>query len=231
MQRRADAPPSLFDGASCKDYAYFVHALFVNCAQSRGARLRFVQHVLRTSFKCTCKSWIELSALERDILYDKAIDGLREVLQFRDDSVRELTEAIEKSHDAADIATWQQDLQWLLDPELSEEELCDISSSSSSSSSDSSNDAPLVHPIPPPPRPRRTAKMQCSGSSSTKPASRSSSSSRSPPSRRAASAGGGGGAGECTLTLKRYLSHLAQENVLRLLLAHSLPTTLQRPRT
>ena len=117
MQRRADAPPSLFDGASCK-------------------------------------------------------------------------ESIEKSHDAAAIATWQQDLPWLLDPELSsEEELCDISSSSSSSSS------------------------------------------RSPPSCRAASAGGGGGAGECTLTVKRYLSHLAQENVLRLLLAHSLPTTLQQPRT
>ena len=83
MQRRADAPPSLFDGASCKDYAYFVHALFVNCAQSRGARLRLVQHVLRTSFNCTCKSWIELSALERDLLYDKAIDGLREVMHFR----------------------------------------------------------------------------------------------------------------------------------------------------
>jgi hypothetical protein len=232
MQRRADAPPSLFDGASCKDYAYFVHALFVNCAQSRGARLRLVQHVLRTSFNCTCKSWIELSALERDLLYDKAIDGLREVLHFRDESVRELTEAIEKSNDAAAIATWQQDLNWLLDPDFSEEELSDISSSSSSSSSDSSDDASPVHPIPPPPRPRRTPRMQCSGSSSTKPASRSSSSSSpSPPSRRAASAGGGGGAGECTLTGKRSLSHLAQENVLRLLLPRSLPTTLQRPRT
>ena len=101
MQRRADAPPSLFDGASCK-------------------------------------------------------------------------ESIEKSHDAAAIATWQQDLPWLLDPELSsEEELCDISSSSSSSSS------------------------------------------RSPPSCRAASAGGGGGAGECTLTVKRYLSNLAQAHLQR----------------
>ena len=138
--------PSLVDGAgfgaaaadpelvSDKDYAYFVHSLFVNCAQSLGARRRFVQNFLRCQFNCTCKSWIALSPDEREVLYDKAINALRTYMKFRDDSVRDLTEEIEKSRDAAATAKLQDDLQFLLDPICSsEEELCDIPSSCSHS--------------------------------------------------------------------------------------------------
>jgi len=55
---------------------------------------------------------------------------------------------------------------------------------------------------------QRREEERCDISSSS-----SSSSSRSPPSRR--EAGGGGVAGECTLTVKRYLSHLAQAHLQR----------------
>jgi hypothetical protein len=131
-----DALVSMVGAAAAKDYAYFVHALFVNCAQCFGASRTFVQHVIRHNFDCTCKSWIALSPLERDILYDKAIKALRTVLKFRDESVQDLTNEIEKSHDANAKLFMAKDLEHLLDPKLSsEEELCDITSSSSDNSS------------------------------------------------------------------------------------------------
>jgi hypothetical protein len=102
--------------------------------------------VLRCQFNCTCKSWIELSPLERDFLYEQAIKALRTILKFRDDSVQDLTDAIRKSHDATARALMTKDLESLLDSNFSsEEELCDITSSNSSSSS-SSQTTPLHHP-------------------------------------------------------------------------------------
>jgi hypothetical protein len=150
-----------------KDYAYFVHALYVNCAQTLGARRTLVQKLLRQQFNCTCETWIPMSAVKREELYNNAITALRTHLKLRDDSVQALDNAIEASRDAAATATLQADLQSLLDPELSsEEELTDITSSSSSSSRHGTS----------PPRHRDVITI----------------SSASPPRRR--SAGGGGGA-------------------------------------
>jgi hypothetical protein len=145
-----DALVSIVGAAAAKDYANFVHALFVNCAQCLGASRTFVQHVIRRNFDCTCKSWIALSPLAREILYGKAIQALRTVLKFRDESVQDLTNAIEKSHDANAKLLMAKEREHLLDPQFSsEEELCDITSSSSDSSS-ISDSLPSLRPSPAP---------------------------------------------------------------------------------
>ena len=118
-----------------KDYAYFVHGLYVNCAQTLGARRTLVQKLLRQQFNCTCETWIPMNAVQKEDLYNNAITALRTHLKLRDESIQALDNAIDNAIDAAATATLQADLQSLLDPELSsEEELCDITSSSSSSS-------------------------------------------------------------------------------------------------
>jgi hypothetical protein len=166
-----DALVSMVAAAAAKDYAHFVHALFVNCAKCLGASRAFVQHVIRRNFDCTCKSWIALSPHERDILYDKAIQALRTVLKFRDETVQDLTKEIEKSHDSNAKLRMAKDREHLLDPKFSsEEELCDITSISSDSSSSSASLPSCLRPSPAP-------------------------------------------SGECTLTLKRSLSHLAQSHL------------------
>jgi hypothetical protein len=94
-----DALVSMVGAAAAKDYAYFVHGLFVNCAQCLGASRTLVQHVIRRNCNCTCKSWIQLSPPERDVLYDQAINVLRTVLKFRNESIQDLTDAIANSND------------------------------------------------------------------------------------------------------------------------------------
>jgi hypothetical protein len=86
----SDVHPSV-NGAGCgaaaaKNYSYFVHALFLNCAQCLGARKSFIQHVLRRNFNCTCESWNALSPLEQDVLEVDAMKALRTILKFRNES-------------------------------------------------------------------------------------------------------------------------------------------------